>query len=152
MPLNKSWLVLRILVLNLDRQKGLKIDASLMFFLLYTGTSVSCVKWHSRIKWRWAFIRAVNTRVTNQPRLENIYILQTRFIGWYVVTAHWGSYRSTIYRLSDFFPRDIVKGNYFMYLHYSTLLFLPPLRYYWVVVCWDRTQDCCDFGIDCQTL
>ncbi len=34
---------------------------------------------------------------------------------------------------------------------YSTLLHLPPLRFHGVGECWDRTQDSCDFGIDCQT-
>ncbi len=39
-----------------------------------------------------------------------------------------------------------------MYVLYSTLLHLPPLRFHWVEGCWDRTQDRCDFGIGCQTL
>ncbi len=30
---------------------------------------------------------------------------------------------------------------------YLTLLYLPPLRFHCVGGCWDRTQDCCDFGI-----
>ncbi len=29
---------------------------------------------------------------------------------------------------------------------------LPPLRFHCVGGCWDRTQDCCDFGIGSQTL
>ncbi len=38
-------------------------------------------------------------------------------------------------------------------VRYSTLLHLPPLRFHCVGGgCWDRTQDCCDFGIDSQTL
>jgi hypothetical protein len=40
----------------------------------------------------------------------------------------------------------------FFYVLYSTLLHLPPLRFYCVGECWDRTQDCCDFGIGSQTL
>jgi hypothetical protein len=36
----------------------------------------------------------------------------------------------------------------FFYVLYSTLLHLPPLRFHCVRRCWDRTQDCCDFGID----
>jgi hypothetical protein len=35
---------------------------------------------------------------------------------------------------------------------YSTLLHLPPLKFYFVGGCWDRTQDCCDFGIGSETL
>ncbi len=35
---------------------------------------------------------------------------------------------------------------------YSTLLNLPPLRFCCVGGCWDRTQECCDFGIGSQTL
>jgi hypothetical protein len=38
------------------------------------------------------------------------------------------------------------------YVLYSTLLHLPPLRFHCVGGCWDRTQDCCDFGIGSQTL
>ncbi len=36
------------------------------------------------------------------------------------------------------------------YVLYSTLLHLPPLRFYCVGGYWDRTQDCFDFGIDSQ--
>jgi hypothetical protein len=35
---------------------------------------------------------------------------------------------------------------------FSTLIHLPPLRFHCVGGCWDRTQDSCDYGIDCQTL
>jgi hypothetical protein len=38
-----------------------------------------------------------------------------------------------------------------MDIRYSTLLHLPPLRFHCVRGCWDRTQDCCDSGIDSQT-
>jgi hypothetical protein len=34
----------------------------------------------------------------------------------------------------------------------STLLHLSPLRFHCVGGCWDRTQDCCDFGIGSQPL
>ncbi len=40
----------------------------------------------------------------------------------------------------------------FFYVPYSTLLHQPPLRFHCVGGCWDRTQDCCDFDIDSQTL
>ncbi len=39
----------------------------------------------------------------------------------------------------------------FMYV-ISTLLHLRPLRFHCVGGCWDRSQDCCYFGIDSQTL
>ncbi len=35
----------------------------------------------------------------------------------------------------------------FFYVRYSTLLHLPPLRILCVGACWERTQDCCDFGL-----
>ncbi len=35
---------------------------------------------------------------------------------------------------------------------YSTLLHLPPLRFHCVGGCWDWTEDCCDIGIDTQSL
>ncbi len=38
------------------------------------------------------------------------------------------------------------------YALYSTLLHLPPIRFHCVGGCWNRTQDCCDFGIGSQTL
>jgi hypothetical protein len=46
------------------------------------------------------------------------------------------------------------QGNFlkFFMVLYSTLLHLPPLRFQCVGECWDRTQDSCDFGIDCQML
>jgi hypothetical protein len=34
----------------------------------------------------------------------------------------------------------------------NTLFHLPPVRIRCVGGCWDRTQDSCDYGIDCQTL
>ncbi len=39
-----------------------------------------------------------------------------------------------------------------LYVHYATLLYLPPLRFNCVWGCRDRTQDCCDFGINRQSL
>ncbi len=46
----------------------------------------------------------------------------------------------------------LVFVSYTVYGHYSTRLHLPPLRFHCVWWCWDRTHDCCDFGIDSQTL
>ncbi len=43
-------------------------------------------------------------------------------------------------------------GFFSFNVSYSTLLNLPPLRLHCVGGCWDRTQDCCNFGIDSQTL
>jgi hypothetical protein len=48
--------------------------------------------------------------------------------------------------------RGIFLVFFFFYVLYSTLLHLPPLRFHCVGGCWDRTQDCCDFGIGSQTL
>ncbi len=42
--------------------------------------------------------------------------------------------------------------RFFSYVLYSTLLHLPPLRFHCVGGCWDRNQDCCDFGTGSQTL
>jgi hypothetical protein len=40
-----------------------------------------------------------------------------------------------------------------IYVRYSILLHLPPLRFHCVGGCWDRTQDSWgDYGIGCQTL
>jgi hypothetical protein len=41
-----------------------------------------------------------------------------------------------------------VKMDFFLFLLYSTLLH----RRHCVGGCLDRTQDCCNFGVDCQTL
>ncbi len=43
-------------------------------------------------------------------------------------------------------------GFFSFYVLYSTMLHLPPLRLHCVGGSWDRTQDCCDFGIGSQTL
>jgi hypothetical protein len=48
-----------------------------------------------------------------------------------------------------FLNRGVFEFFCFLYL---TLLHLPPLRFRCVGGCWDRTQDCCDFGIGSQTL
>jgi hypothetical protein len=44
------------------------------------------------------------------------------------------------------------KYFFFFYVLYSALLHLPPLKFHCVGGCWDRTQDCCVFGIGGQTL
>jgi hypothetical protein len=43
-------------------------------------------------------------------------------------------------------------GIFSFYGRYLTLLRLPPLRFHCVEGYRDRTQDCCGFGIDSQTL
>jgi hypothetical protein len=57
-------------------------------------------------------------------------------------------------RVRDSFSSFLTRGIFwiFFYVLYSTLLHLPPLRFRCVGGCWDRTQDCCDFGIGSQTL
>jgi hypothetical protein len=42
----------------------------------------------------------------------------------------------------------VLQGDFLdvFYVRYSTLLYLPPLRFHCVGGCGDRTQDCCDFG------
>jgi hypothetical protein len=45
----------------------------------------------------------------------------------------------------------LLTGGFFMYVLYSTLLHLPPLRFHCVGGCWDRTQDCCGYGNGSQT-
>jgi hypothetical protein len=50
----------------------------------------------------------------------------------------------------DHYRRDF--HFYFFRLLYSTLLHLPPLKFHCFGRCWDRTQDCCDFGIGNRTL
>jgi hypothetical protein len=37
------------------------------------------------------------------------------------------------------------------YVLYSTLPYMPPLRFYCVGGCWDRTQECCGFRIGWQS-
>jgi hypothetical protein len=54
--------------------------------------------------------------------------------------------------LAQFFLREIFLDFYILYVRYSTLLHLPPLRFHCVGGCWDRTQDSCDYDIGCQTL
>ncbi len=57
----------------------------------------------------------------------------------YVVHAH-----TRIFFFRDFF------GIFSFYVRYSTLLHLAPLRFPCGGGCWDRNQDCCDFGIGMQ--
>jgi hypothetical protein len=52
--------------------------------------------------------------------------------------------RNTVFNRGDFFI-------FFIFCTLSTLLHLPPLRFRWVGGCWDRTQDCCDYGIQVWT-
>jgi hypothetical protein len=49
------------------------------------------------------------------------------------------------------FKRVTFLDLFFIY-RYSTLLHLPPFIFHCVGGCRDRFQDCCDFGIDIQTL
>ncbi len=50
--------------------------------------------------------------------------------------------------------KKITRGFLFYFcMHFIQNSFhLPPLRFHCVGVCWNRTQDCCDFGIGSQTL
>jgi hypothetical protein len=45
-------------------------------------------------------------------------------------------------------PIIVLQGDFLdvFYVRYSTLLYLPPLRFHCVGGYGDRTQDCCDFG------
>ncbi len=45
--------------------------------------------------------------------------------------------------------RQSYSGILFLFFNviYATLLHLSPLRFHCVGGCWDRTHDCCDFGI-----
>jgi hypothetical protein len=47
-----------------------------------------------------------------------------------------------------FFLTEGFVGFFFLYVLYSTQ---PPFRFHCFGGCWDRTQDCCDFGIGSQT-
>jgi hypothetical protein len=55
-------------------------------------------------------------------------------------------------QIKYFFLEGVIFWFFSFNLHYSTLVYLPPLRFHRVGECWDRIQDCCDFGIDSQTL
>jgi hypothetical protein len=48
------------------------------------------------------------------------------------------------------YTEHIKQEGFFYYVLYSTLLYLPPLRFHCVGGWWDRTQDSCDFGFGCQ--
>jgi hypothetical protein len=62
--------------------------------------------------------------------------------------------RSKIFGRGIFVRVLKVKGDFLglFYVMYSTLFHLPSLRFHCVGGCWDRTQDSCDYGIDCQRL
>jgi hypothetical protein len=49
-------------------------------------------------------------------------------------------------------PEYVKRGIFYFYVLYSTLLHLPPLSFPCVGGCWDRTPDCCDFGIGSNKL
>ncbi len=53
-----------------------------------------------------------------------------------------------------FYMIIILKGNFFDFhtLFNTASYAAPPPRFHCVGGCWDRTQDCCDFGVGCQTL
>ncbi len=53
--------------------------------------------------------------------------------------------QSRLHQLEDY------KWRFFDFFVHSTLIYLPPLRFHCVGGCWDRNQDCCDFGIGSQT-
>jgi hypothetical protein len=57
-----------------------------------------------------------------------------------------------LFNLRFFLNSGIVLFCFFFYVLYSTLLYLPPLKFHCVGGCWDRSQDCCNFGIGSQTL
>ncbi len=50
------------------------------------------------------------------------------------------SYTSQLISYEEVIRREI-SMDFFFHLRYSTLLYLPPLRFHCVGGCWDRTQD-----------
>ncbi len=59
---------------------------------------------------------------------------------------------TTTSRYTSFLTKTNNRKIHLYIVRYSTLLHLAPLRFHCVGGCWDRTQDCCDFVIDSQTL
>jgi hypothetical protein len=57
--------------------------------------------------------------------------------------------------LANSLVHNIIKKGDFLdfsfYVLYTTLLHLASLKFHGVGECWDRSQNCCDFGIDSQT-
>jgi hypothetical protein len=67
-----------------------------------------------------------------------------------IVNNFTSSYSDSILCLE--LPDQITFKRGFFYVRCSALLHLPPLRSHCVGGCWNRTQDCCAFGVDIQTL
>ncbi len=77
-----------------------------------------------------------------QQGVEYIIIIRTKYV------------RNKLYWLVYFNIFLIFFGGIFIFLfvQYSALLHLPPLRFHCADGCWDRTQDRCNWCIDSQTL
>jgi hypothetical protein len=55
--------------------------------------------------------------------------------------------------VSYMYKENVFFGFLSFYVRYSALLHLPPFMQIPLSGgCWDRNKDCCDFGIDSQTL
>jgi hypothetical protein len=57
----------------------------------------------------------------------------------------------TVKTMAFYFISGIYFG-FFVYVRYSTLLHLLPLRFHCVGGCWDLAHDFCDFAVGSQTL
>ncbi len=60
-------------------------------------------------------------------------------------------YKTNFFQITFFF---VFLGGifFFLFIQYSALLHLPPLRFHCADGCWDRTQDRCNSCIGSQTL
>ncbi len=64
----------------------------------------------------------------------SLYVLQSVFLEFDYIIFFWGIF------------------FFFLFVQYSALLHLPPLRFHCADGCWDRTQDRCNLCIGSQTL
>jgi hypothetical protein len=70
------------------------------------------------------------------PKLRDTYFIEEKNREWFL-----GTFVGEFFCIFSF------------YVRYSTLLYMPPLRFHCIGGGWDRTlQDCCSFGNDSQTL
>ncbi len=109
-----------------------------------------------RVRWSSQFRTIFQPPYSGAPRqtspVRHLAIPNSRYM--HTVTKHsWDSQTYHVFRNRQG-KKIPSQGDFldFLIVLYSTLLHLPPLRFHCVGECWDRTQDCCDFGIGIQTL
>jgi hypothetical protein len=90
-----------------------------------------------------------------EDNIQKDFVFKLQFknhVYFFRAESHFTYERSACPSSYIFFFYIFLGDFFFLFVHYSALLHLPPLRFHCADGCWDRTQDRCNLCIGSQTL